>query len=242
MSRGIEPSTRMPRSSTGTGTTASPPSTIDRRYSASDGSSTAIRRAPRAASACAMRPRPWMNPVDTTTVSGATAIPRTRLRYAGERDPQLRGAAPAEVQKRSAGASARRGGSTAARPRAGTRSRRAGRAGSRTATRHREVGPARSGCSSRRGRPGSRRRPSSRGIPRPRAARTPPRRSRARRPAGSRARGSRAGSSRPPAALADPRPEVRLELPVERLGASPVERDEELDVGTGPRSSHRSGP
>ena len=36
--------------------------------------------ATRAASARAISPRPWMNPVDTTTVSGATAIPRTRLR------------------------------------------------------------------------------------------------------------------------------------------------------------------
>ena len=53
---------------------------IDARYSGSDGSSTAIVRAPRDASASAISPTPCAKPLQMTTAPGWIAVPRTRLR------------------------------------------------------------------------------------------------------------------------------------------------------------------
>ena len=237
----------MPASSTGTATTASPPRDDRRRYSASDGSSTAIRRAPRGAQRPRDQPEALGEPgADHDVGPGRAAVPadpvevRRRGRSAAPGRRARRGS-----EKRSLGASASTRRIDAARRRAGTRSRRAGRAGSRTAQRgHREVARRTTGVlvaprATRVAPPGR----LSRGSPRRPAARTPRRRSRATRRAGRPAPAS-TGSAVPaasrPSRIAARRPASSCRWSGSALVA--VERHEQLDVRTGPRSSHRTGP
>ena len=90
-------STRNPSSSTSTGTTSSPDRATIARYSGANGSSSANRRAPRAASVAASSPSAWANPDATTTSAGSATVPRTRLRYPASAIAQLRHPVAAEV-------------------------------------------------------------------------------------------------------------------------------------------------
>ena len=124
-----------PSSSTGIDTTFRPARATISRYSGANGSSTANRRAPPAASADASSPRPCANPEQTTTSAGSAAVPRTRLRYAASATRSSGTPWPAEVGQPRA---RRRLERPAQRPQPGPARelgrRRAGRAGSRTRT------------------------------------------------------------------------------------------------------------
>ena len=71
----------MPPSSTGTPTTVMPSAAATGTASSpADGSSTASRLAPDAASTCISSALPWAYPLQITTFSGRADAPRTRLR------------------------------------------------------------------------------------------------------------------------------------------------------------------